>query len=77
MLDFSCVVRISTATPLQVGLSENVILWFTDYLKGRTQCVQMEGDQSDLLEVVKGVLQVSVLGPLLFNIYCMYTGASQ
>jgi len=39
-----------------VGLSKNVILWFNSYLKGRTQCVQAEGFQSDPLEVVKGVL---------------------
>ncbi len=52
-----------------VGLSEHVILWFTAYLKGRTQCVQVEGVRSDLLEVVKGVPQGSVLGPLLFSIY--------
>ncbi len=42
---------------------------YTIYLKGRTQCVQVEGVQSDLLEVVKGVPQGSVLGPLLFSIY--------
>ncbi len=52
-----------------VGLSENVVLWFNAYLKGRTQCVQVEGCKSDSLDVVKGVLQGSVLGPLLFTIY--------
>ncbi len=52
-----------------VGLSEHVMLWFTAYLKGRNQCVQVEGVRSDLLEVVKGVPQGSVLGPLLFSIY--------
>ncbi len=52
-----------------VGLSENAISLFIAYLKGRTQCVQMEGVQSDSLEVVKGVPQGSVLGPLIFSIY--------
>ncbi len=37
-----------------VGLSENAISLFIAYLKGRTQCVQMEGVQSDSVEVVKG-----------------------
>jgi hypothetical protein len=53
----------------QVGLSENVILWFINYLQGRTQCVQVEGVRSDFLEIIKGVPQGSVLGPLLFSIY--------
>lgn len=39
------------------------------YLKGRTQCVQVEGIPSDPMEVVKGVPQGSVLGPLLFSIF--------
>ncbi len=52
-----------------VGLSDNVVLWFNTYLKGRTQCVQVEGIKSDLLGVGTGVSQGSVLGPLLFIIY--------
>ncbi len=52
-----------------VGLSDNVVSWFNAYLKGRTQCVQVEGIQSDLMEVGTGVPQGSVLGPLLFTIY--------
>ncbi len=52
-----------------VGLSDNVVLWFNTYLKGRTQCVQVEGIKSDLLGVGTGVPQGSVWGPLLFIIY--------
>ncbi len=52
-----------------VGLSDNAVLWFNAYLKGRTQCVQVEGCKSELLDVVKGVPQGSVLGPLLFTVY--------
>uniref|UniRef100_A0A8C2EK04 Reverse transcriptase domain-containing protein n=1 Tax=Cyprinus carpio TaxID=7962 RepID=A0A8C2EK04_CYPCA len=52
-----------------VGLSKHVIFWFKNYLINRTQCVQAEGINSGLLEIVKGVPQGSVLGPLLFTIY--------
>ncbi len=51
-----------------VGLSDNAVLSLNAYLKGRTQCVQVEGCKSELLDVVKGVPQGSVLGPL-FTIY--------
>lgn len=40
-------------------LSENVLLWFTAYLKGRTQCLQVEDIQSHPKEF-KGVPQGSV-----------------
>ena len=43
--------------------------WFHDYLKDRSQAVRVEGIQSKPLELVKGVPQGSILGPLLFTLY--------
>ncbi len=55
-----------------VGLSSDVVPWFKNYLSGRTQCVQAEDKLSDSLLIAKGVLQGSVLGPLLFTINFIY-----
>jgi hypothetical protein len=39
------------------------------YLSDRYQCVSVGGIQSELIEVTRGVVQGSVLGPLLFSIF--------
>ena len=39
------------------------------YLRGRSQCVTVNGHSFDLLPISCGVPQGSVLGPLLFLIY--------
>ena len=46
--------------------------WFQSFLCGRSQAVIIDGVQSDWLTVSCGVPQGSVLGPILFNIYCRY-----
>lgn len=53
----------------KIGLSNRAVNWFSNYLSDRTQCVQAAGCFSSFLPVLKGMPQVSILGPLLFTIY--------
>ena len=51
------------------GVDGTVILWFKNYLEGRKQCTKLYGIKSTYLDILCGVPQGSVLGPLLFSIY--------
>ena len=53
----------------EIGLRGKVFDWFTSYLIGRRQAVNIKGCKSEYKELSYGVPQGSVLGPVLFNIY--------
>ena len=41
--------------------------WITDFLSGRTQRVLVNGEKSNLVNLLSGVPQDTVLAPLLFS----------
>ena len=52
-----------------IGVSEKALQWFISYMSDRTQSVVIQGVESDLCNLLFGVPQGSVLGPILFIIY--------
>ena len=52
-----------------VGIGGSVLSILTQFLSNRSQQVMVDGCQSKLVNVVSGVPQGSVLGPLLFLLY--------
>ena len=51
------------------GFDENALVLVYSYLKKRQQSVRIDNVYSSFQEVVSGVPQGSVLGPILFNFY--------
>ena len=52
-----------------VGIVGKVKEWLKDWLQGRKQRVQVEGQYSEWIEVLSSVVQGSVLGGTLFDIF--------
>ena len=50
------------------GIERKTLRLIYSYLKGRKQCVKINNTYSDYNEIISGVPQGSILGPILFNL---------
>ena len=57
-----------------MGITGNALAWFTSYLSGRRQKVHLNGTTSSSKDLLCGVPQGSVLGPILFSVYILPLG---
>jgi Reverse transcriptase (RNA-dependent DNA polymerase) len=65
----TCNIKILCKKLSRLGIGGVELEWFTSYLTNRSQFVSIGDHNSDLLSILIGVPQGSVLGPLLFLLY--------
>ncbi len=58
----------------RIGIRDTAYNWMESYLSGRHQFVSVAGSKSGKQNLVRGVPQGSVLGPVLFSIYTIPLG---
>ena len=54
---------------IRFGVNGQVIAWIKSYLKDREQFVQIENTRSSIRQLLRGVPQGFVPGPLLYVLY--------
>ena len=52
-----------------IGIELGLIKWISAFLTNRKHCVRVNGISSDWMDVISGIPQGTILGPLLFLIY--------
>ena len=51
------------------GINENLLAYLHSYLSNRKQCVRINNVTSDFETIISGVLQGSIVGPILFKCF--------